>query len=786
MEFEGTVSCVGVVANDEKQFLLLTSNTKRQPLKFFFVVLDQFSSALVSPFFEHSVLLTECEGGPSETQLCYTLTKWCSQQFRIPTTVKDASDYAKEARDIVRHSLFPLMLKPKSGVATCAWQRECFNWNNFRRGLSTEYPADFSITTWLEKELTATQFWPQFNAAHPCEEVVKGLGFTSTALIPGDMGQLYNLLEQWKDHGHIAGYLKYRLLDMTAARRVAKPGIREVRHASLSCERLRDLDTLYKVLSSGGGPADYKDFNLLIGHTVRPGALQAVINHFEGKVTRQAVVESLILRKIVCEAEERGKEAPSTIYPMSVKTILYQYHHMFGLKGEAVAITLHEEAPAPPDTLTFEFGHGEEIVNRFLTALSSPEQWSFATLPWRRTLPPFTGSQGAKPSTTLCYVATKEVLNGQEESLRQVVKENLHCLCEVHESPDSLTWDVMAEQRHYETLDDVDRTLYDLRMTALLYRPVEMTLVDPPDLATLHTLMAENIFTCSVIRPKSSDYTLRRVAHYFSRVCEDIPLADLHTRFSEPEMAAPKELVILVDCHLLSITEMLALFRWFQRHKGVVRRLVMMGASDTLPLRADGQAWLDLLSWFGHEPPLFRYEQLNASMDELLEQSQRRLTQCPSYEEVQSHLTNLLKRRERRPDLVCLHCLVGEEEAARRLPSPDSLQAMLEAHVNIKYRTNQNLRLSRLTLAEMTTLAMSRDRQVCHLFFATRGYVKRLTRNDVNHLLMALPPEEASLTIVCEEGGGGASFGWLRKASASHPRYPNSRFTLAYLAKLSK
>jgi hypothetical protein len=781
MEFTGIVSSLGLFCEKERQFLLLVNSVKKQPLKFFFLPLDGTSSAMVSPFFEHSVTLLEGECCGEVPTLLYTLGKWHSQQFRIPSTVTDPQKYTGLVREIIRRTFFPHMIKPPMGGGTQPWQREIFNWHTFRHGMATRYSKEFSLSTWLAKELTGNKFWKEF--------LLKGLGLNCKTLMPHDMPQLYGLLNEWREYRHIAGYLKYRFLDMEVAHRVSVCGIGEVKHANLSMERLRDLDTLYRFAARPTQQHTYKDFNLMIGQTVRPSAMQVVVDHFHKTLKRETIVENLIIRKIVSETERQARLSPSTVYPVSVKNVLYHYTRMFGLPSPSnTTTTIHEHAEDVPtvETLVFDHSHGEEIVNRVVKALSSPQKYPYSELPWHCIQEPFTGSVALKPNATLLYVAAKEETNREEEALHKLCSETLRCLCETHDRPSS--WDYLAEQRRYDSLDDIDRSLYDLRITALLYKPVEMALGD--DVALLHKLMWENIFSCSVVRPRGSDYSLRKVWRYFVQKGE-ISMEDLHTRFSQPETASAKELVVVMDCHLFSVRALLDLFQWFYRHRTTVRRLIMMGASDTLPLTTDGQAWIDLLTAYGYETPLFGHAELNASLDRLVETAveERRMVLVGEREDLEGRLSTRLRRREKRPDLVFLHCLVSVEESLLRLPPAGSLQDRLEEAITLAYRSNHNVRISRVTVAQLSTLPLSRDRpgtrHSCHLFFITQRHMKLLTRNEINHLLLELPPEEEeSLTVLCESSSPG-SLGWLRKAPSSHPLFPNSRFTMAYLRRVA-
>jgi len=780
-----TVNSIGIIVKEGTQFLILVSTTKKKPLQFYLITLDARSSALVSPFYEHLLTLNECEGEGCEGVLLFTLTKWHSHHFRIPIAVTDPQEYAKLAREIVRHSFFPLLMNPSCGKGFQPWHSECFNWHIFNHGLATAYAKEFSLETWLGKELTGNQFWTEFSSDNPGnQEVVKSLSLTS-ALPPHDLGQLYSLFDQWRQYRYIAGYFKYRLLDMAVAHRVETQGIVEVHHANLSSERLRDLDTLYHSLSTGEDGV-YKEFNILMGQTVRPGVLQSMMDHFHTTLQRQSAVGRLIVRKIVCETEIQARKSPSTIYPVSVKSILYHYQQMFGLKSDAKpeAITLFEPPLPEKEGLKFEIDHGEEIVNSFVRALTSPQPYAFAELPWHWILPPLVESVSVKPATTLFYVSAKEEINKQEEALHTLVKETLHTQCETHESPASLGWDPVEEQKRYDALDDIDRSLYDLRITSLLYRPLELVVDAPPDMEVLHKLMWENIFTCSVVRPRGSDYTLRRVSHYFFKRGE-IRMEDLHNRFFEPETVVEKSLIIVLDCHLFSVSALLGLFQWLYRHRSVVRRLVMLGASDTLPLKEEGQAWIDLLGWQGFETPLFRHVELNASFDRLVEilVEQGRVVLHNYREDLQERLTRLFKKRERRPNSVTIYCLVSVEEASKRQPSFESVMTMVETSLNSKYRTNNNIQIVRITLVELTTLPLSRfSPRTRQLFFISQRYMKLLSRNELNHLLMEIPGEGSALTVVCEAVS--SSFGWLRKSPSSHPSFPNSRFTMAYLKKL--
>lgn len=805
MEFHGLVSAVGIFshATEDRQYVALCCQARKQCIRFLVTQLDDQSSFLVSPFYEHSVTLNEVEDEQCEWGLVYRLVEWHSYTFRIPETVQDEKEYAKRARDIVRHSFYPLM-KRDAQPAIQPWQRRCFDWHSFYRGLASTYTTEFQHEEWLAREATPAQYWSAFNQRFACiSDTIKSLRLDVKTVVVHDLAHLHQQLDAWYQCAHFAGYLKYRLADMPLVQRVASRALSLVKFAHLSSDRLTDLDTLYEWLASDQDTTpDYKDFATLLGQSVPPQATQGVLDHFDDGTTekRARVLDGLVARKIITEVERQAARSSSTCYPVSVKSVLYHYCRLFGLQAgvDCATVTLHEdwslggdkeEAEAHRADLTFDHQDVGQVVNHFYNLVGGPPS-SWSTYAWHHLTPAWSDTLCLKLTASLCYVVSRPALNHQEEALRTLLCDTLQCSVTVDDTPSQ--WDPASAQRQYDGMDDIDAALYDLRAMALLYRPVEMT-VQSADLVALRGVLAENIFTCSVVRPPGSDYSLRRVETFFSSLVQAPTLADLRACFYEPDAAVARETVAVLDCHLFSVGAMLGLFRWIAASKTSpqpVRRLVLLGAQDCLPLQTEGQAWQDVLAWLGYETALFQHASANASLDELIESrvDSRLLKQSyfdPGASAVQDYLVQQLAGLAKRPDSLRLCCLVPEQQQQQQRQTrkkPDPLVGLIESGVTAKFRANNNVRVETMTLGQLTTWPMSRHQaNTGYYFFVSRHYMQQLSRNELNHLLMELPT--TPLIVVCDERPP-KSFKWLLESECAHQKVPNARYTLRYLYKI--
>jgi hypothetical protein len=803
MEFKGQVTCVGLVAHtseaaeEEQHYLILCCQQRKQPVQFFLTLLTDQSSALVSPFYEHSVALVEAEHDRCPWAPAYHLKRWERCQFRIPPAVDDEREYTKQARDIIRQTFFPLLQRPAQ-LRVAPWHRQCFDWQVFRRGLSVAYTAEFDVAEWLGYAATPAQYWSLFGQRFSAtlNAVMKSLKLESRSAVCHDLAHLGRHLDHWYDHPHIAALLRYRLEDMLVAQRVAAASVSGVPFAHLSQDALADLGRLYGSLATLTQEATpYLSFATLLGRTLRLDALQTVLAHFDsqhaeaGETTgrRKWLLDHLVLRHIGEVAQAAARTSPSTVYPLSVKHLTYLFGRLFHWLREAPS---EEEEEGTRDDWHFGPACLGELVDHLWHTVAAPPD---AHPPWfgcqwrlLSDVPP-SAVVTLKPSTGVCCVMAKPRVNQAEEALRALLTETLKVSAQVEEEPGD--WDAVAAQRHYESLDDIDALLYDVRVTALLFRPVEFT--QNHDLKVARDVLAANIFTCLVVRPADSDFSLRRLEAFFASGDGQPSLRDLRQCCVEsghwPQVAC--ETVVVVDCHLYSIEAMLALWRWLAACRAAsqpVRRLVMLGALDTLPLHCDGQAWLDALASLGYEPSLFRHAQMNAALDELLECRVRGhlLRQlCLAHNSntwLQDYVVAQLLGRDSGGSCDSLRfCCLAAAAAQGR----EDLAAEGESGMTVKFRTNNSVKVETVTLAHMCSMPVSRHTTARYCYFVTRAALERMTRNELNHLLVETLREP--LVVLLPPGEKPTSFKWLHECAALRQQYPNARYTARLMHTLS-
>ena len=855
MEFEGTVHCVGIVANAERQYLVLACETKKRPIAFYVTVLDDNSAPLVSPLFEHTVALAEEAGEEDKVEreyVIYRLVEWRAAVFRLasePSGASGAAEYAKRLRDLIKHTFFPLLRRSSAAAAVTDWQRAHFNWHTYRRGMGAVYREEFRVGEWLAKELTPAQYWSSFNArfGDAAQAALKALDLDAKLLRPHDRGYLYCLLDAWRENAHLAAYFKYRLLEMETAREVCAARASPVRCCALSTERLRDLAALYRELAALragelGEVEEYNDFPLLCAVTIRPAALPALLQHFfpaapddeaaEGgqpaqrepaQRLRHAVIDTVLVRRIALEAERGAAEALSTVAPISAKSLLYAYRRMVGLRQPAEE-AMSELTLCGPATganragMDFLEEDGAEVVNQFVNSLRCAGRVAEGdqgdqrrarlglAYEWRDCAPPRDEHQcvTVKLTTPLFLVLARPEANAREAALRALTTQETHCQVTTLESAQAAEWDAAAWRRECEALDPVDAALYDFRVTALLFRPLELARGD--DMPPLYAALRDNIFTCALVRPRGSDFSLRRASLYFHALPRrkgEMSLVDLHERFFDSAHAvlapgAVRETVVLMDCHLLALDELLALFQWAARHRAVVKRLVMLGARDMLPLGTEGQAWLDFLLWHRYCFAKFRAAPLNEDHTALLDAAlaQHRVSLCESPLGIQELLVAHMRRAEARPEVLHLYCVwccagtpAGGGTGAKRRREA-SLERVVEDALSVKFRDNYNVRVEAITLSQCTTLPLARQSadglRHARFFFVARRELRALARNEANHLVVDTAGEP--LVVLCGEDEAPppnpASFSWFRKSLATAQQYPNSRYTAQYAHEL--
>ncbi len=793
--------CVGLANCDATTpLLVLCAPQPKKPLQLLLCVLDEWSSALLSPFYEHEVRLAEQQpqGGEERTEctelssaIVYTLHDWSAARFRVPASVTNDSQYAEQCRDVLRDS-FWLLLDPAGGnnnIQVAAWHRRCLDWRCYTtKGLATQYRRDFSLGEWLAREATPAQYWKEFRARFSKQWLTPALaasGLQSKEAVPHDLRHLDTQLERWREGAHLRGYLQYRLQDMALHFRVARRRVLQAPLAALGLDRLQDLDTALRALTEdeeeGQAVPKYNNLEALLRTTVKPGQLAPMLREHFAQVPARRVMSALLGPHFVAEQERRAQDTPSTCWPITTTTLLAYWRRL-----------MPDCETGGADVRLDEPSSNDDECEPTVSALAG---WLWHRAPlspaWRRVH----SSAPLLPSSPLWVLECKPSVQEAERELRALLGEGaaVPLQCEVLENEAACAWDAGAAAREYRALDPVVRSLYRLHCRALLYKPGDLAPHGGDALAAV--LRDDTCEACAVLWPPGCDSARRRVRAHFARRDTEPTLRQLDPRLWEAGSpgARPMPLVVALDCHLYSTEQLLALFQWLlegpPEQPGRPARLLMMGAWDTLPLHCDGAAWWDALHWLQPQwtPKLFCAPQYNAALDEALKQAEARgqLLMCTDpLARLQTQLVTLLRERRPRPALVRLYAVTmpGAPESAGR-----ALLGLMEEALTVKWRRNNCVTLELVPLARLALLPLSRaeDQQGAAAYFCARQQdLARLDRNALQLLLLGLV-RAPLLVLATEAGGGGSPFKWLRRAVPSHPppERPNSRFTLSYLVR---
>jgi hypothetical protein len=786
-KFDGAVSCLGLAQDaDTQPLLVLCCQQPKKPLQFYLTRLDHLSAPLLSPFFEHDVALEE-----ADAPLVFRLTAWKAARFRISSDVRDEKLYAERVRDVLRHSFFLVMEPPLSADAAAPdWARTCLDWQCRRWPLATTHVPAFELGEWTTKEVSPSVYWSQFCARFQSVllPLLKGADLGCKTAVAHDLAHLDTLLERWPGARHVAGYLRYRLCDMPLVRAVYARGVTEVGAAHLDVARLRDLDLLYRALSGEPDVPAFADMDALLGVTVRDARLAAAAARLCAPF--EALVERVALPWMLDQCARRARASPGSVYPVTVRYALHLVDRLFGGAAERELTQLELWADSEQVELDLVDGAAPEpavLLNCFQRHLTGRPADDLVL--YRRAHHPRDARITLHATANLAYVHVKPAQLRAESQLHAHLTVGRTVQCTVDESP--TTWDAAAARADFHAMDPLLRDLFALRVHALTYRAVELAAPQPPDVRALTDALAGDVHSCLVVVPPRSDYTRRRLRAHFGQRTERPLLGDLDARLHESDAPAlgplRPQLVIAPDAHLYSVDALLALFRWAEAAR--VRRLLMLGAEDTLPLHCDGQAWRDALCWAsrGRWQPatLFQPLQLNDALDALIDAAvaSRRLLLCTG-RQLQERLVELMRRRTHRPSALRLYAL-ERQPAKRRGATP--LVQQIESALTLKFRGNNMVRLESVLLSELTQLPVGRQQAQGHghYFFMRRADAALLDRNELNNLLLGVL--DAPLVVLRGDDDGEVDplkpFKWLKRAAASHHRYPNARCTLAYLQR---
>lgn len=796
-EFKGTVSSLGITGSAEQPLLILCCQQPKKPLQFMLTRLDCWSSPLLSPFYEHDVWLCEVPEAPAT----YVMREWRAARFRISEQVRDEQKYAEQVRDLLRHSFYLMMAPPSTSVSEVPpWQSQCLDWQSRRWPQASQFLSDFSLGEWLGKELSPSAYWTQFCSrfAGTLKPLIQSAGLGCKTAVAHNTHHLRQQLQAWKDARHVAGYLQYRLCDMSLCHRMHARGLTEVPQAILDADRLGDLD----LLCTGGG--EYKDLDALLGRTLADGRLTHVVEHLQLDVAQ--LTRATLIPWLKQQCTSRASATQSTVYPLRLDNLHYLTSRLLlgrdAATSDAVGgldLTLASETgpSATESSETTSAAAGRLCAHKIHVAL-------YASLcgaaGWYRV----DSLEGTRVSDTHAHLAYLCIRPAQLDAERALMAEVAgtggalrHLCCTVDESP--LEWDAAQWRNDFFALEPCIRDLYQTRVHALLFPPYELAAggSTPLDLKAMLEVVSLDRLTSLVVLPPRVDVSRRRLSLALpTRLPRMLCCTEsLPSHLADEEDYFNVAVVVAVDCHLFSADALTALFSWLRVRR--VPRLLMLGALDSNPLHCAGQPWLDALYWAtgttsGYQPAVtLRHHQLNDWLDSLIDAGACRLHACRPFQ-LQDKLIELL-RRTRRPSVLHLYCLERSTvnsgggrttAAAKKTPSP--LVSLLEENLTPKFRGNNTVRIECVTLAQLPLLPLTSqaERGEGHFFFVCGRDAAQLERNEWNHLL--LESLDVSLIFLAQSGdepGDDGIVHWLKQSRAAHHRYANVRYTLSHLQR---
>jgi hypothetical protein len=730
------VYCAGIEINDLARNLLLAER-KSKNIRLYRVKLDETTVALTSPFYEHLITLSE-EG---------TLVTWHSATCRVHK--------AEDISPIVKACFFPLLTPCPTNNT---WQRELYPWETFHNGLATKYRNGFDPKYWEGQE------WVLFRSTYKEElsGAIKALSFSKSDALAATniLSYLYGLLKRWKGFGSVSGYYSHRLLEMREILSLQSVGLKEVPIATLPIEEVRDLSRFYAHLDDPMRKMpSYIDYGRLLSQTLK-GKLPLVLKTLvePGPRIRERIIDVVIIEKISLDLQHRALSDKGTVFPVTLKLIHFYYRALFQFEEGEVAspLKINLTNPTPPiedeDAVLFEMKHFEEVVKRFINNAK-----------WRNVL----GLETVLGQNTVLFVLQcKEALNKVERDLEQLFSQRIKKSVSLFFPPLSSEWNVEEWQTSFDTLDDIDLGLFDLRITVLDYAPSELK--ECKDLQSLALVLRDNSFTTTIVRANGSTITLKRASLFLSRQ-EEVDLPDFHrimvevqnlNRFGNDMMN-----VFVLDTHLLSIEEMFTLFTWCLAHRNVVKRLVLMGSTDILPLHTEGHAFLDLLQWYdqkGMQLRLFRPKVFLSQLEQLRELS--RLTLCSL-----QGLEDFLSRRSAKLDLVLV---VGDWESTLPKGKTTSLEDDILTHTTLKFRKKRELTMVVVDVGKLAFLPIKEGKKP--LFLISLTLLEAFKRNELNHLFLAVD----EVIVLCKRKSDSLP-------SMKLQTFPNLRHTLPYMNRFS-
>ena len=702
---------------------------------------------------------------------------------------------------------------------------------------STEEVVNVSLVNQLNKQgaskgvvlYTVKDYWAKVTAVYRAEwdTLNRTLAIKMDAVVVGSLPYVYGVLDNFR-LCHITGYLKNRLLEMPLMQTLesqADSGTHLMSTATLSPGTAQDLLLFYREMESvargvdPGHALEYHNFSSLIDALVAADKLLSTLAYLLGGAAERArpatpppecledclassddegekrtvrdctvtrglrreIVHRVLVRKCVADLTRQATESRSTYFPVTVDSVLYYYRRIFGLHSESGALrgrlffldTTGDDDAADAEATQFSVDHYEEILSLFLTLT--------AATGWTRC---YESPRKLNQYTPLFMIACKSAVNVTEASIRR-----LFCATRNHAvAVASSEWCASDWQSACLAMDDIDQQLYQTRWVLVAFAPHQLRQGD--DLAIIRDLIAWNVFEVTLVRPNGSDHSLMRASLFFAAAEDsgqsELSLVDFHRRFMDLKRAlqcgdgrGKKEILLVMDAHLLTIDDMYALLSWVWR-KGSIRHVIMMGATDALPLHTDGQAFVDLINWADYtmlnsdarfDAPAFHQDLLRLTSVALkLDQS---LFVCPRLSDLQQCLTGQIRQRRKAVNLLVL---VAQHHKKR-----DASLDAVEHNLTLQYRNAHAVSLRAVTLAELPFLCMTRGYESEWFFFLIgTELLSRLDRNQMNHLFMTVP----NLTLLCrpdEYTTAKKKPHKLLRKTIRMQSFPNTRYSLPYV-----
>jgi hypothetical protein len=672
-------------------------------------------------------------------------------------------------------------------------------------------------------EYTVKDYWAKFGAFFKLEldAFVKALSIKTQDLVPGSMECLYGLLSNNFRLGYITGYMRTRLLEMQVMVILhSQPEQKGVRTANLSLGVVRDLLLFYNEIQSLNlaepdreySLRDYINFGGLVDTLCNAGKLHSTLAFLVGDaepLTKAEADESVVeeeqpdndiieaitakkrhkrheilrrvwVRKTLLDLRRRAGESLSTYSPIDVGTVIYYYNRMFGLTGDVKDRTLFLELDTDENgwddknaqVTSFTNNHYIEVLRLFIDTVLQQQQQQDGD---KMTV---LYNQGQKLTnyTPLFIIENKRDDNAIEEQSRVLFCEKLVKYVTVSGAQ---SWSTKTWQEETLSMDEIDEQLYQTRFVLLTLAPHEIR--QSADLAIVRDLMAWNVYQVTLVRPNGSDHSLMRASLFFANEedCGEsgLTLPDFHKRFMElrrmllcGDSRGKKSIMLVMDAHLLSINDMHLLLQWIHK-KQVIRHVIMMGAPDALPLHTTGQAFCDLINWSDWSylaAHMFEKEVFHQQLLKLIYQHDTTLHICNQYRQLEQCLKGQMKTRRKAVNLY--HIMRYAKETSE-----------LEEHIDKSFRVSNNITVRPIQLSQLPFLCLTRGYTSEWFFFiVTQAQLKRMDRNQLNHLFMMVP----NLTVVLTEQGYNAAktkpLKLLRK-TVQPQAYPNTRYTLPYV-----